>query len=529
MLATGISTSTCVDTVARCRIFFLKGKARGAIVIPRKDWFSKMRESVGCVAWLYAAISIAGAAWILQFGFDETQIMREGTMNLWALIWGSDGKLRIVTMECAGLMVGGTSREIAAHIKLQFERMQAAVLLVRARLGPELADLLCPLANGGVQILKILSMMHGTCSCANKVVPEVEILKEESGVAIFGANMWATLEDSKTTLTDYLCGNHTRGLPVAAFNRLFEDYLKLNLGTEFDDAKTASGGHARLEKSGVLLLRSMCKLVACGHGAHAKGDGLEFKNWLENNYPGQYELMVAIGRAELSKRQDWALEASAALYPMVQYVLEYLVGTLKLDANVLRDSTLQRLELRHMEAYLHVSAIMWETIFVELRALTNGKIIGLTPVELNVLYEQLWVVGTMLRGPNPLTILSQDHRPWERPDRVRGQKWHQTFDGEINMKKVPPPNPTHPRTSSTPLPCVLSHLTEPFPSSLAGFASRLPGPRRRRGVHRCFEGGLGPVWGRNSRVSHAHHGKIPGSDRRCEIKVQAFYLGARGR
>jgi hypothetical protein len=124
---------------------------------------------------------------------------------------------------------------------------------------------------------------------------------------------------------------------------------------------------------------------------------------------------------------------------MVQHVLEHLVGTLKLDANVLRDSTLQRLELRHMGAYLHVSAITWETTFVELRALTNGKIIGLTPVELNVLYEQLWVVGTMLRGPNPLTILSQDHRPWERPDRVRGQKWHQTFDGEINMKKVPPP------------------------------------------------------------------------------------------
>ena len=94
--------------------------------------------------------------------------------------------------------------------------MQAAVLLVRARLGPELADLLCPLVNGGVQILKVLSMMHDTCSCANKIVPQVEPLNKEPGVDILGAEMWATLEDSKATLTDYLCGNHTRGLPVAA-------------------------------------------------------------------------------------------------------------------------------------------------------------------------------------------------------------------------------------------------------------------------------------------------------------------------
>jgi hypothetical protein len=87
MLATGTSASTCVDTVTRCRNCFLKGKARGAIVIPRKCWFSKMRKSVGHVAWLCAAMSIAGAAWILQFGFDETQITREGPMNHWALIW----------------------------------------------------------------------------------------------------------------------------------------------------------------------------------------------------------------------------------------------------------------------------------------------------------------------------------------------------------------------------------------------------------------------------------------------------------
>jgi hypothetical protein len=80
-------------------------------------------------------------------------------------------------MEAAGLLIGGTSREIAHHIKAQFGRMQAAALLVRGRLGED-ADRLCAMANGGVQLLKILSAMHDTCTCANKVVSELNTLKE---------------------------------------------------------------------------------------------------------------------------------------------------------------------------------------------------------------------------------------------------------------------------------------------------------------------------------------------------------------
>jgi len=43
-------------------------------------------------------------------------------------------------------------------------------------------------------------------------------------------------------MTDYLCGNHTRGLPVAAFERNFEACLKDTLGTKFEAAAAASGG-----------------------------------------------------------------------------------------------------------------------------------------------------------------------------------------------------------------------------------------------------------------------------------------------
>ena len=142
-------------------------------------------------------------------------------MNLWALTWGKNKKLKIVTMEAAGLLIGGTSREIAHHIKTQFGRMQAAVLLARGRLGKD-ADQLCAMANGGVQLLKILSAMHDTCNCANKVVSELNALKQESGKEFYGVEGWAAIHESKRSMADYLCGNHTRGLllPLSAISRL---------------------------------------------------------------------------------------------------------------------------------------------------------------------------------------------------------------------------------------------------------------------------------------------------------------------
>jgi hypothetical protein len=120
------------------------------------------------------------------------------------------------------------------------------------------------MANGGVQLLKILSAMHDTCNCANKVVAELNTLKQENGKEFYGAEEWAAIHESKRSMTDYLCGNHTRGLPVAAFERNFEAHLKDTLGTKFEAAAAASGGRARLEMSGVLLLRSLCKLVCSG-------------------------------------------------------------------------------------------------------------------------------------------------------------------------------------------------------------------------------------------------------------------------
>ena len=46
-------------------------------------------------------------------------------------------------------------------------------------------------------------------------------------------------------------------------------------------AKQAAGGRARLECSGVLFLRSLCKLTHVGHGQYYKG----YPNPNPNPYP----------------------------------------------------------------------------------------------------------------------------------------------------------------------------------------------------------------------------------------------------
>ena len=77
-------------------------------------------------------------------------------------------------------------------------------------------------------------------------------------------------------------------------------------------------------------------------------------------------------------------------------------------------STLQRIELMHFTAFVHVSAIMWHCAFAELRALTNGDCVELNPMELNELYDSLGDMATTLQGPNPLTILDDGWRPWPK-------------------------------------------------------------------------------------------------------------------
>jgi hypothetical protein len=43
---------------------------------------------------------------------------------------------------------------------------------------------------------------------------------------------------------------------------------------------------ARLDGSGVLFLRSLCRLTHVGHAQYYKGDGHAFRDFLEKHYPG---------------------------------------------------------------------------------------------------------------------------------------------------------------------------------------------------------------------------------------------------
>ena len=116
----------------------------------------------------------------------------------------------------------------------------------------------------------------------------------------------------------------------------------------------------------------------------------------------------------MSYRQDWTAETSYQIYPMYEAILQYTVETLLLDANILRDSILVRMELIHFECYMHVNASMWRLVYRELRALTNDSTLNLNPLQINDLYDYLWDVGSLLQCEESLTIYQDGWRPWAR-------------------------------------------------------------------------------------------------------------------
>ena len=70
---------------------------------------------------------IAGAARVLQWGFDETTLDGVSVLNQWAMLefqeaegggGGGDPGVTIVTLECAGVLPCGLAAEIVQHIEL---------------------------------------------------------------------------------------------------------------------------------------------------------------------------------------------------------------------------------------------------------------------------------------------------------------------------------------------------------------------------------------------------------------------------
>jgi hypothetical protein len=133
------------------------------------------------LAWL----KIAKADRARQYGFDETKIDGQSTLNQWCLIDTEEGKAEVVTVEAAGILVGGTAREIVAHVKKTWKRGQETIALIRDRLGDD-ADEFAPISRGGVTFLKAEPPMNDTCNTALLTAKELGIFRQSEGREHYG-------------------------------------------------------------------------------------------------------------------------------------------------------------------------------------------------------------------------------------------------------------------------------------------------------------------------------------------------------
>ena len=258
-------------------------------------------------------------------------------------------------------------------------------------------------------------------------------LREQKAREFYGEDKWQDMEPKSKACFDFLCGNHTRNLPIDWFNRLYQKWIQTKIGDELKTAKSAAGGAVRLEGSGEAFLRSICKLTHRGHAQYDKGDGDAFADYLAERYPGLTNKCV--GRADFAKRQDWSLECAFDVFPLVDALMSYTITTLVGEANVLRDTCLLQIECHHFEAYIHVTAVLWRQVFKELRGLTNSKGIELNPLELNFLYECLYDLGTSLQSDKCFDVFEDNFRAWPHIYKPLGRS--KNFYGKIerNLKE----------------------------------------------------------------------------------------------
>ncbi len=123
-----------------------------------------------------------------------------------------------------------------------------------------------------------------------------------------------------------------------------------------------------------------------------------FSDFLAGNYP--HISNAGLSRADFASRQDWTLQVSFELFPLLEPLLDYEIKSLLDDPNILRDSVLIQMKCLYFEAYVHVGAIMWRVVFRELRGLTNSKGLELNPMALNR-YSSPYLACYTNRNPLP--------------------------------------------------------------------------------------------------------------------------------
>ena len=198
-----------------------------SVQVPKLDWFIKQREALGLESYLYTFMRIAGCEKIIQWGFDETTIDGHEVLNQWAMLMessegddGNEGATTIVTLECAAILPCSEAQDVVNHIEEVWKRGQLAIDFLREQLGTEFRDITCPLKNGGVHLSKIYGVMHDTCNCANLVATLMVELRDRKSSEHYGANVWNNADKKTKACFNFLCGNHTRNLPVVRFNKV---------------------------------------------------------------------------------------------------------------------------------------------------------------------------------------------------------------------------------------------------------------------------------------------------------------------
>jgi hypothetical protein len=87
--------------------------------------------------------------------------------------------------------------------------------------------------------------MHDTCNTANRTARLARSLRDTSGRLQFGFEEWEQRTEEDKPWFNFLCGNHTRNLPMDAFNREFEAYLRRTLGDDIAVLTAEFGTHTR--------------------------------------------------------------------------------------------------------------------------------------------------------------------------------------------------------------------------------------------------------------------------------------------
>jgi hypothetical protein len=103
--------------------------------------------------------------------------------------------------------------------------------------------------------------MHDTCNTANKAAKLIIEAKNEAGVAFYGEAVWAEMSQEDRQIFDGLCCNHTRQLPVTAYDRLSKMEMENCLKPFADDLRAKMGPMARVELDGLSFMRSISKLL----------------------------------------------------------------------------------------------------------------------------------------------------------------------------------------------------------------------------------------------------------------------------